>query len=115
VRLDGQDIATVNAGDTGHFGDWKVDRRTRYSRLAESYLEAFLMEVGHTELLTPSDKLDVEAAALDNARARIMQEKFARDQAVPSDVAAASHLARKGRAAVGRIAKRIRAQRRAAR
>jgi hypothetical protein len=115
VRLDAQDIATDNAGDTGHFGDWKVDRRTRYARLAESYLEAFLMEVGSAELLTSSDKLDIEAAALDSARSRVTHELFAKGKAVPSDVAAASHLARKGRAAVGRIAKRTRALRRASR
>ena len=114
------DVLEVTAGtpaDTPHFDvrSWKTDRRTRFHRMAESMLEAFLFEIGPGAELSPADKIDIETAALDAARARVMQERFAKGEAVPCDVTAAAHLARKGRSAVSRIAKRVRSLRRAGR
>lgn len=98
------------------FSAWNVDRRTRFSKLAESHLEAFLAAIGGDAGLTSRDRLDLEDAALAAARLRILQEQEARGDGVDAtDVAAAWHLARKTRATVDRIAKRLRVQRRGSR
>jgi hypothetical protein len=68
-------------------------------------LAAFLEDVGGIAGLTASERLAIEDAALEVARARMMEERFAKGEAFPSDVAAAAHLARKGRSLVARIAR----------
>jgi hypothetical protein len=102
----GADAPEKRAGFTG----LKVDRRTRQSKLAHLTLAAFLEDVGGLAGLTASERLAIEDAALEVAR--MLEEQATKGQAVASDVAAAAHLARKGRSLVSRIAKRLGARRR---
>jgi hypothetical protein len=100
-------------GNVGTFTVFKADRRTRQAKLAHTVLQAFIEDVGGLEGLKTSERLAIEDAALEVARARFLEEQAAKGLAVPSDVAAAAHLARKGRSAVARIARRRGASRRA--
>jgi hypothetical protein len=61
--------------------------------------------------LTDTDRLDIERAAIAEARLRILQEREMIEGCDPTDVTAAAHLARKERRVVERIAKRTRGRR----
>jgi len=91
--------------------------RSKLYRFALACLRAFYEDVGGADGLSFSDKLDIENAAIDVGRLRMLQLKMVEEPAeVPaSDMAAAAHLARKGRSTVARIARRMEAKRKRAR
>src|SRR5262245_18787060 len=94
------------------FTGLKVDRRTCFSRYAETCLEALHKLVGGTQDLTPAQRLEIENWALDLANLRQLQQQAVRGEARPVDVAAASHLAAKAMQKAEKLARAV-AKRRA--
>jgi hypothetical protein len=79
-------IAARPALDRCHFTFLKIDTRTRQAKLALLALEAFLEDCGGPSGLSVSERLSLEDAALEVARARIMEERFTKGEAFASDV-----------------------------
>jgi hypothetical protein len=88
------------------FSNLKVDTSAGMGRMAQKCLRALYDDLlaGITGL-TVTERLDVERAALAEARLRWLQERELAGNADPTDVTAATHLARKERRTVERIAK----------
>jgi hypothetical protein len=115
MQLDSAEMTadkTRTRGNPPQFTISKIDRRTRQAKLAHLALAGFIEDVGDITGLTRSELLAIEEAALEVARTRTLQERFMAGKAASDDVAAAAHLARKGRSLVARIAKRMGTKRR---
>jgi hypothetical protein len=110
--LPSAEAAETSAGDvakTGRkrrFSNLRVDTSEGMGRMAQRCLRALYDDLlaGVTDL-TATERLDIERAALAEARLRWLQERELAGVGDPTDVTAATHLARKERRVVERIAK----------